>query len=91
MKQKLGSFAIHRHMADPKRPAIIGLSEEVYNNNLRYCGLHTDSLAEKEDQAASRPLRRMTTSPRLAGKISAIPEAKAISIQSPGNFVRKKV
>ena len=58
MKQKLGSSAIHRHMADPKRPAIIGLSEDVYNNNLRYYGLQTDSLAEKKDQAVSRPLRR---------------------------------
>ena len=66
MKQKLGPLAIHRHMADPKRPAIIGLSEDVYNSNLRYYGLQTDSLAEKEDQAVSRSLRRMTTSPRLA-------------------------
>ena len=53
-------------MADPKRPAIIRLSEDVYNSNLRYYGLQTDSLEEKEDQAVSRPLRRMTTSPRLA-------------------------
>ena len=65
MKQKLGSSAIHRHMADPKRPAIIGLSEDVYNNNLRYYGLQTDSRRKRRAKQSLAHYAEMTTSPRV--------------------------